>query len=305
MSDINDVFEISYDNLKDNILYTKKSVKIGAIISGGNIEDKNPAIENYESKTIGFIALKEYDLERYGRKIDWSVGFTQTKFGFDYGSTETVYTADLGIGYEDYIGSSKRLKWHTRGEVSVNRHETDRKIHLSSGTYTNDGKYFTYMVQWKNKIRYEIPIDSANVKAGIFGTFNLGYGKIDNIKETGDGIYLDIKKENMTMVRPGIGADVTYSKYLKNGKISLTGKVTSEYELEKYYDGPNQAKIKGTSAGYYDLEEPKEVKKIIKVGTELKYETRGGHSVGMEVTRGKTNIESTRYGANFGYRFDN
>jgi hypothetical protein len=305
MSDINEVFQSSYENLKDNRLYTKESLKIGAIMSGGKIEDKNPAIENYKSSTLGFMALKEYDFRRYGRKANWSVGFAQTKFDFDYGSNETVYSANLGVGYEDYIGTSKRLKWHTRGEININRHETDRKIHLSTGTYTNNGKYSTYMAQWNNKVRYEIPIDNDNVKAGIFGTFDLGYGKIENIKETGDGIYLDVKKENLTMVRPGIGADVTFNKHIRKGKISLTGKVTAEYEFGKYYDGPNQAKIKGTGSDYYNLEEPKEVRAIMKVGAELKYETRSGNSIGFEVSRAKTNVKSTRYGVNFVYRFGN
>jgi hypothetical protein len=158
------------------------------------------------------------------------------------------------------------------------------------------------MANWKNKIRYDMQSESGNVKGGIFGTFNLGYGKIENFKEDGDGIYLDIKEKDMLMVRPGIGADVTYSKYIGRGKLSLTGKGTYEYELGKIYDGANEAKIKGTEAGYYKLEEPKEVKGLAKMGVQLKYETRAGNSVSVDVTRNIGNVDSTRYGVNFIYR---
>lgn len=85
--------------------------------------------------------------------------------------------------------------------------------------------------------------------------------------------------------------------------ISLIGKATAEYELGKVYDGSNKAKIKDTDAGYYKLEKPKEVKDIIKIGAELKYETRSGHSIGFEVTRQEGSVDATRYGVNLMYRF--
>jgi hypothetical protein len=305
MLDVRETYEKTYEELKDERTYTKNSMKIGAIISGGDTKYKNPGVEDYKYKTTGFMILKEYDHERFGRKTDWDIGFTYTKFDFDYGSEETVYSINIGAGYEDYIGNSKNLKWYTRIEADINRHETERKIHLSNGIYTNDGKYWTYMANWKNKIRYDMTSENGNIKGGIFGTFNLGYGRIENFKEDGDGIYLDIKEKDMLMIRPGIGADITYVKYFKRGKIYLTGKVSAEYELGKVYDGANEAKIKGTRAGYYELEEPKEVKGIVKVGAQLKYESKAGNSVGINITRNIGNVDSIRYGLNFVYRIGN
>ncbi|MDR3259679.1 MAG: hypothetical protein LBT51_08760 [Fusobacteriaceae bacterium] len=304
MYNIKGAFGTAYENLKHERLYSRESVKIGTILAGGEIKDNNPGIENYEYRTIGLMLLKEYDKKRYGRKLDWNLGFTQTKFDFDFGSNETVYSLDLGLGYEDYIGASKNLKWITRGEIVINKHDLDRKIKLSNGVYTNNAKYWSGIAEWKNTIRYDIPIDSARVKVGIFGTFNLGYGKFENIKETGDGIYLDIKSKDMFIMRPGIGADVTYTKYLNRSKISLTGTITAEYELGKFYDGVNQAKIKGTKAGYYDLEEPKEMKELINVGVQLRYETKAGHSIVVDIAKQKGNVDSIKYGLNFIYRYD-
>ncbi|SQJ03172.1 Uncharacterised protein [Fusobacterium ulcerans] len=303
MLDINEVFTTSYENLKNNRLYSRETLKIGAIMTGGETKSKRAGVEDYESKSLGTMILKEYDHMKYGRISNWSVGFTQTKFDFDPGSKETVYSLNAGVGFEDYIKDSKNLKYYTRGEISVNHHETDRKIHLSSGTYENTGKFWSGTVEWKNKLRYDIPLDSEKINLGVFGTFNLGYGKFEDFKESGDGIELDIESRDMYIVRPGVGADIAFNKYAQSGKYSLIGKATAEYELGKVYDGANKAKIKNTDAGYYDLEKPKKVKDIIKIGAELKYETREGHSIGFEVTRQEGSIDATRYGVNLMYRF--
>ncbi|MCB8566755.1 hypothetical protein [Fusobacterium ulcerans] len=303
MLDINEVFTTSYENLKNNRLYSRETLKIGAIMTGGETKSKRAGVEDYESKSLGTMILKEYDHMKYGRISNWSVGFTQTKFDFDPGSKETVYSLNAGVGFEDYIKDSKNLKYYTRGEISVNYHETDRKIHLSSGTYENTGKFWSGTVEWKNKLRYDIPLDSERINLGVFGTFNLGYGKFEDFKESGDGIELDVQSRDMYIVRPGVGADIAFNKYAQSGKYSLIGKATAEYELGKVYDGANKAKIKNTDAGYYDLEKPKKVKDIIKIGAELKYETREGHSIGFEVTRQEGSIDATRYGVNLMYRF--
>lgn len=301
--DINEVFDMSYENLKGSKLYAKESVKVGAIINNGESKNKNAGVEDYESKTLGAILLKEHEHSKYGRSSNWSIGFVQTKFDFDYGSKETVYSINLGAGFEDFIDGSNKLKYITRGEIGINHHETDRKIHLSNGTYGNTGKYWSGTAEWKNKIRYDIPLNSEKIDIGVFGTFNLGYGKFQDFEESGDGIELEVKSEEMYIVRPGVGTDVTLRHYTKSGKISLIGKATAEYELGKVYDGANKAKIKSTSAGYYELEEPEELKEIIKIGAELKYETKEGHSVGFEITKQKSSVDATRYGINMLYRF--
>lgn len=303
MLDINEVFDMSYENLKGNKLYARESVKVGAIVNNGESKNRNAGVDDYDSKSLGAILLKEYDHLKYGRSSNWSIGFVQTKFDFDYGSDETVYSINLGAGFEDFIGESKKLKYITRGEIGINHHETDRKIHLSNGTYGNTGKFWSGTAEWKNKIRYDIPLNSEKIDIGIFGTFNLGYGKFQDFEESGDGIELEVKSEEMYIVRPGIGTDVTLKHYTKSGKISLIGKATAEYELGEVYDGANKAKIKSTSAGYYELEEPEKLKEIIKIGAELKYETKEGHSVGFEVTRQKGSVDATRYGINMLYRF--
>jgi hypothetical protein len=304
MEDIRESFEMSYEQMSQERLYTKESLKVGAIMGGGKFKDRNPGVEDYEYKSAGFMVVKEYEHRRYGRKSGWSLGFANTEYDFTYGSKEKAYSVNVGVGYEDYVGGSQRLKYHGRVELTSSRHETVRKIHLSNGVYSNKGEFWSYEAIWKNKLRYEIPgMGDGKVRGGVFVGLDVGYGKFDKFGEKGDGIRLEVKGEDLVMVRPGIGGEVTFTQHMRRGKIMVTGVARAEYELGKYYDGANQAKLKETHADYYDLEEPKEMKEILKVGAQVKYETIGGHSVGVEVNREAGSRENSRYGVHFMYRF--
>ena len=302
MLDINEVFAISYENLKSNNLYAKGRLKIGAIVTNGNAKDKNAGVEDYKSKTTGLIIIKEKDFKTYGRIADVSLAFTETNFKFDYGSKEKVHSLQLGVGLENYLNENS-IKYITRGEMTLNRHTMKRKIHLSNGTYENKGKYWSETAEWKNKLRYETTTANGLITVGVYGTFNLGYGKFNSVKENGDGAELEIKSNNMYMIRPGVGTDLALNHYTKAGKISIIGSATAEYEAGKVYDGVNQARIKNSSAGYYDLEKPKEVKDVYKFGAQIQYQTNAGHQIGIGVTREEGSIKATRYGVNATYKF--
>ena len=302
MLDINENFSNSYENLKNSNLYARGRFKTGAIITSGDAKDKNPAVENYKSKTTGLIIMKEKDFNTYGRSADVSLAFTETRFKFDYGSKEKVHSLQAGVGFENFI-TDKNWKYSTRGEFTINRHNMKRKIHLSNGVYENKGKYWSETVEWKNKLRYEFGTSGGLVTAGAFGTFNLGYGKFDKIKENGDGAELEVKSKDMYMVRPGVGTDLSLNYYTNSGKVSVIGTATAEYEAGKVYDGVNQVRIKNSTAGYYGLEKPKAVKEVFKVGAQVQYETNAGHKIGVGVTREEGSVRATKYGVNAAYKF--
>ena len=302
MLDVNENFYNSYENLKNSNLYARGRFKAGAIIATGDAKDKNPGVENYKTRTNGLMLIGEKDFITYGRSADISLAFTETKFRFDRGSKERVHSGQIGVGFENYL-TDNNWKYSTRGEFTLNRHRTIRKIYLNNGIYENKGKYWSKTLEWKNKLRYEMGTSGGLVTAGVFGTFNLGYGKFNNIKEDGDGIELQVKSNNMYIVRPGVGVDLALNHYTKGGKVSLVGVATAEYELGKVYDGVNHARIKKSKAGYYDLEKPKEIKDIFKVGAKIQYETNAGHQIGVGVTREEGSIKATKFGVNAVYKF--
>ena len=302
MLDINENFYNSYENLKNSNLYARGRFKAGAIIASGDAKDKNPGVINYKTRTNGLMLIGEKDFITYGRSANISLAFTETKFKFDYGSKERVHSAQIGVGFENYL-TDKNWKYSTRGEFTLNRHHTTRKIHLNNGLYENKGKYWSETLEWKNKLRYETGSSGGLVTAGAFGTFNLGYGRFNNVRENGDGIELQIRSNNMYMVRPGVGVDLALNHYTKGGKVSLVGVATAEYELGKVYDGVNQARVRKSKAGYYDLEKPKKVRDIFKVGAQIQYETNAGHQIGIGVTREEGSVKATKFGVNAVYKF--
>lgn len=300
--DIGETFTTSYNNLRNNELYAKNRFKVGAIVTSGKTKDENAGVENYKLNTLGTILMYEKDHIKYGRNTNISFGFTENKFDFDLGSKEKVYSLHLGLGYEDLL-LNNNFRYSTRAQFTLNRHDTRRKINLSNGTFENRAKYWSEMLEWKNTLRYEFPTLSGKIKAGVFGTFDLAYGKFNDINESGDGIELRAKSENIHSIKPGIGADLTLAHYTKNGKLSLVGTATAEYELGEIYDGANQAKIKNSSAAYYDLEKAKEIKNIYKIGAQLQYVTNSGHKFGISVVREEGSIKATKYGINLMYKF--
>lgn len=305
MQDISTEFNQAYDDLKHNRIHSKESTKIGLIGVKGESKYKNPAIINYDQRTIGIMALKEYDTRTYGQKYGWHIGFAQNKFEFDTDSKETAYSLNMGLSYERYLGID-RLKWQIKGDLTVNHHEMDRKMDISGRRYWNNSKYWSGMATIQNKIRYERVDENGRIRAGIQGTFDLGYGRYFDIKEKGDGLHLKIPTTNMYMVRPGIGADITFTarSNKRGGRFSIKGKAAVEYELGRIYDDGNKAKFKNTSSGYYHLEEPKRERAIGKFGVELKYEHKAGNAVSFEVSRQEGRRDYTRYGINFMIRLD-
>jgi len=103
------------------------------------------------------------------------------------------------------------------------------------------------------------------------------------------------------ILQPNNREDELRSWLVSNGFHLLAEDILEE--AGKVYDGVNQARIKKSKAGYYDLEKPKKIKDIYKVGAQIQYETNAGHKIGIGVTREAGSVNATRYGVNAVYKF--
>ena len=180
----------------------------------------------------------------------------------------------------------------------------ERKIHLGNGTYKNTADYFSGTAEWKNIIKYELPIISKNLKLGLLGSLNLGYGVYEGFKEKGDGIYLDVKSEDYYSLRPGAGFEGEYSiETGTTGRWLFTAGISYEYETMDMYKDGNEVKIADTTAGYYRLEEPERIGSIFKVGVGAGYELYSGFRIGATVEREMNTIDEMRYQMNMSWKF--
>jgi len=301
---VGEVFESAYDRLRGRELYVKERTKIGAIVSGGNARDKNPGVEHYDSRSEGFLVIREKDAGKPGSVRDLSLGFARTRFDYKTGSRDTAWSLDLGAGYGKDLGRSGRLRWESRAELIGTYHESERKIHLSNGIWTNSADHYSGLLLWRNKLRYGFPeMNGGAIRAGLSLGLDLGYGKLQGFREKGDGIRLEIREKEIRVARPWTGLDFTVSKATAKGKWILSGDVRVARETGSVYDGPNEARIRGTDADYYDLEQPEEPRWDVGFGLRLARETRRGSSIGVFAARHTGDRDTTTYGVDFLFRF--
>ena len=304
MTDVDSVFESAYKQLKNQDNPTKDTTKMTAIYVNGNSSDKNPGVEDYDYQSLGALYLNEKEGFTYGKALVYSLGFVQSRFDFDEGSKEDVSSIKAGVGYEQYLNKNSSFKIVTRGELGLNYHNTEREIELSNGTYKNDADYFSGTVELKNQLRYELPIPSENVKLGVYGSFNVGYGRYEGFTENGDGIFLDVKAEDYYSVRPGVGIDGEFSHITRNGnKLSLLLGASYEYEFMDPYGDGNEVKINNTTADYYRLETPKDVDNIFKANIGVGYGITDTLKVEAGVEQSISSTDETKYRLGLSWEF--
>lgn len=304
MMNVNNVFDSAYRQLKNEENPTKKNSKLTAIYVKGNESDKNPGVENYDYNSTGVMYLREVEGLKYGKSLNYSLGFVQSNFDFDQDSRENISSIQTGLGFDHVLSKDSRFKFETRGELGLNYHDTKRKIHLNNGTYTNKTDYFSGTAEVKNYLRYELPVKAKNLDINVFGSLKAGYGVYEGFKESGDGIYLEGKSEDYISVKPGIGLEGKYKiETGKGGEWNFNAGVSYEYELMDIYDDGNRIKIKGTTADYYRLEKPEAKENILKAGTGIEYETGVGIKVGGRVEKTLSEKDEMKYQLDITWKF--
>ncbi len=304
MINVNNVFDSAYRQLKEEENPTKKNSKVTAIYVKGNESDKNAGVENYDFDSMGIMYLREVEGFKYGNSVNYSLGFVQSKFDFDQGSKENISSIQTGLGFDRILSKDNRFKFETRGELGVNYHDTKRKIYLNNGTYTNKADYFSGIVEVKNYLKYELPVEAKNLDLNIFGSLKAGYGAYQGFKEDGDGIYLEAKSEDYFSVRPGVGIEGKYKIETGNGGMwNFNAGASYEYEIMDTYDDGNRMKIKETTADYYYLEKPDTNENIIKARVGIGYETAGGIKIGGKVEKTLSEKDEMKYQLDLTWKF--
>lgn len=298
INDIKNVFNNSFDKLKVDNLNAKNTFKVDLINGSYDFRSSKPAVIDYNARTTGFVFMREKDLND---KVVGNVtlGFAESKFKFEYDSKEKIHSLFLNAGLESTL--SKNLKLYTNGNIVINRHKSDRKIHLSNGIYKNKSLFPSTSLELTNKLRYEFG-GNEKLNGGIYGSLDFDYTKVGIVRENGDGMELEVKSKNIFSVRPSVGMNLAYNYNTDNGgKITLAGNTSLEFNNKEY---KNKARIKNSNADYYNLEKMDRNNVVGKIGAEVGYETKGGFKVGLGVSQeSRKDFKATRYSVNASYKF--
>ncbi|WP_405353743.1 autotransporter-associated N-terminal domain-containing protein [Fusobacterium vincentii] len=310
MKTVENSFDKSYNELLSSYNKTRNVDKFSVIYTGGEHKDSTLGVSGYEYKSTGILYLNDREAFTYGGKYGWSAGIVGSNFEFkgdtNKGSKERVVSGKLGLHYQAPLNKdddNARLRWLTRGEITVNNHRTKRYSQVGADTYQNKASFYSTELSWKNVISYDYDINT-NWTVKPYTGIDISYGHIFNIKEKNEGLPLEVKGKDYFVITPNVGVETKYVLPL-GATHQVFAKVDTEfnYDVTKLYHGVNQAKMKNASTGYYDLSKPERRRARVAVGAELGLEKENAYGVTFRAEYQGYKKSQLNYGVRLNYKF--
>ena len=310
MKTVESAFDKSYNELLSSYNKTRNVDKFSVIYTGGEHKDSTLGVAGYKHKSTGVLYLNDKEAFTYGGKYGWSAGIVGSNFEFkgdtNKGSKERVVSGKLGLHYQAPLNKeddNAKLKWLTRGEITINNHRTKRYSQVGADTYQNKASFYSTELSWKNTLSYDYDINT-NWTIKPYTGIDTSYGHIFNIKEKNEGLPLEVKGKDYFVITPNVGVETKY--VLPLGAIhQVFAKADTEfsYDVTKLYHGVNQAKIKNASTGYYDLSKPERRRARVAVGAELGLEKENAYGITFRAEYQGYKKSQLNYGVRLNYKF--
>ena len=310
MKTVENSFDKSYNELLSSYNKTRNVDKFSVIYTGGEHKDSTLGVSGYEYKSTGVLYLNDREAFTYGGKYGWSAGIVGSNFEFkgdtNKGSKERVVSGKLGLHYQAPLNKeddNAKLKWLTRGEITINNHRTKRYSQVGADTYQNKASFYSTELSWKNTLSYDYDINT-NWTVKPYTGIDTSYGHIFNIKEKNEGLPLEVKGKDYFVITPNVGVETKYVLPL-GATHQVFAKVDTEfnYDVTKLYHGVNQAKMKNASTGYYDLSKPERTRARVAVGAELGLEKENAYGVTFRAEYQGYKKSQLNYGVRLNYKF--
>ena len=310
MKTVENSFDKSYNELLSSYNKTRNVDKFSVIYTGGEHKDSTLGVSGYEYKSTGVLYLNDREAFTYGGKYGWSAGIVGSNFEFkgdtNKGSKERAVSGKLGLHYQAPLNKdddNARLRWLTRGEITVNNHRTKRYSQVGADTYQNKASFYSTELSWKNIISYDYDINT-NWTVKPYTGIDISYGHIFNIKEKNEGLPLEVKGKDYFVITPNVGVETKYVLPL-GATHQVFAKVDTEfsYDVTKLYHGVNQAKMKNASTGYYDLSKPERRRARVAVGAELGLEKENAYGITFRAEYQGYKKSQLNYGVRLNYKF--
>ena len=310
MKTVENSFDKSYNELLSSYNKTRNVDKFSVIYTGGEHKDSTLGVSGYEYKSTGVLYLNDREAFTYGGKYGWSAGIVGSNFEFNgdtnKGSKERVVSGKLGLHYQAPLNKeddNAKLKWLTRGEVTVNNHRTNRYSQVGKDTYQNKASFYSTELSWKNIISYDYDINT-NWTVKPYTGIDISYGHIFNIKEKNEGLPLEVKGKDYFVITPNVGVETKYVLPLgATHQVFAKADTEFSYDVTKLYHGVNQAKMKNTSTGYYDLSKPERRRARVAVGAELGLEKENAYGITFRAEYQGYKKSQLNYGVRLNYKF--
>lgn len=302
INDIENAFNLSFDEMNSSYNKTKDTDKYSVIYSGGHFKDSD-INSNYDYDIKGLMYMRDIDGEVYGEKHGYSLGFAVSDFDFENSSSkEKVYSLKSGLhNVKPFMNNKVSLL--TTFDITYNRHKSEREM-LLDRKYKNVGRINSYKVDFENKLSKTIYRDLES-EFSIYTALDFGYEKIGAFNESGT-LALRVHDNDFFSTKGKVGLRGYKRFYVGNG-IALKPLSTIEYSYEfgNVYSA-NEAKLRDSSMNYYDLPCPAKEKGVIKasLGLALEKVDHMGVTVQVEFENNENRHEDeVNYSLRFNYKF--
>ena len=268
---------------------SKDNNKIKVFGHGGEYNTDTAGVVDYRNNAYGVAYVHENETVKLGNSSGWYAGAVTNRFDFkDLGKsreTQTMVKAGLFKTISPSNDHNGSLTWTIAGEAFASINNMKRRYWIVDETFEAKSDYTTYGAALKNELGYNIRT-SARTSIRPYGALSMEYGRYSDIKEKGP-MSLEVQGNDYFSVQPELGVSFNYIQPVgvkSQFKASLTAAYTNE--LGKVNDVRNKARLRGTTADYYELRGDKE-------------DRRGNGKFDLNI-----GFDNTRFGVTFNAGYD-
>ena len=268
---------------------SKDNNKIKVFGHGGEYNTDTAGVVDYRNNAYGVAYVHENETVKLGNSSGWYAGAVTNRFDFkDLGKsreTQTMVKAGLFKTISPSNDHNGSLTWTIAGEAFASINNMKRRYWIVDETFEAKSDYTTYGAALKNELGYNIRT-SARTSIRPYGALSMEYGRYSDIKEKGP-MSLEVQGNDYFSVQPELGVSFNYIQPVgvkSQFKASLTAAYTNE--LGKINDVRNKARLRGTTADYYELRGDKE-------------DRRGNGKFDLNI-----GFDNTRFGVTFNAGYD-
>ena len=269
---------------------SKNSNKIKAFGMQGEYKTDTAGIIDYKNKAYGFAYLNENETVKLGESTGWYAGAVRNRFDFsDIGrSKEDQSIVKAGVFKSMPIGKdhNNSLNWTISAEGFVGTGEMKRKFLVVDDIFEAKSEYRSYGFGLKNELRKNIRT-SERTSISPYGSLKFEYGKFGGIKEDTGQMRLEVKANDYYSIKPEVGVEFKYKQPMavKTTFVAKLG-LAYENELGKVGHVSNKARVRYTTAGWFDIRGEKD-------------DRRGNGKADLNL-----GIENTRFGVTINAGYD-
>ena len=259
-----DLLSYEFDHIKDSWeTVSKDSNKIKVFGNAGEYKSNTAGIIDTTNKAYGVAYLHEKEGLRLGESAGWYAGVVNNKFDFKDlgGSKENTTLVKAGVYKSIPFDENNSLNWTISGDIFAARSEMDRKYLVVDEVFGAKSDYNSYGLALKNEIGKSFRLGE-NTSLRPYGALKLEYGRTDDIKEDSGEIRLEVDGNNYYSIKPEVGMQLNYKQNLgSKAKLNFGLGVAYENELGEVGNVGNKARVRYTTADYFDIRGEKDNRK--------------------------------------------